>query len=351
MKKIILTIFLVLSLFIYKPSFASENNTCWLNSYSNWNWTCTCEIWYEWVDKNDLSNLDCFDNYLSLMNKWFYELENNLSYDNAIYYFIEASKYGIDLDSLYGIIWKCYFLKDDFKNAKKYYYLSLWIKYDANTLYRLSLSHIRLLEWKDGIYYINEAKKTAESENNLKLLFEINDMYNWLNVSDINNANYLASQWFIVDQSNEPLKYNLGHNVLRQEIAAISLKLWEIDKKNKCDNLFSDLTSIIPNSWACLNIEPLLEKWLISNNKKFRPEENITKTEALWMLIKVKWLDYKLVTNSSKTWQQQIVEYAVREWLVEDFTDYDTYATRAWIFQVVDNIITNDILNSLKWLE
>jgi len=41
---------------------------------------------------------------------------------------------------------------------------------------------------------MNEAKKTAESGNNINLINEINDMYKFLSVDDINIANYLAVQ-------------------------------------------------------------------------------------------------------------------------------------------------------------
>jgi len=308
-----------------------KTNSCGINSYSNWDWKCSCEEWYERSDKNDLTNLNC-----SKIEEW--DLVCKKSFGSNSYYIWTKTddwKYNCNCSTWY--VWN--------SNGNK-----CVEEKTADELYKLGLKYIEEWDWINGIYYMNEAKKTAESGNNINLINEINDMYKFLSVDDINIANYLAVQWIIVNHSSSPLLYNLGRNVLRQEIASISLKLWWIEKKNKCDNLFSDISSIKPNDWVCLNIEPLLERWLISNNKKFRPEENITKAEALWMLIKVKWLDYKLDINSIKTWQQQIVEYAVREWLVKDFTDYDTYATRAWIFKVVDNILWEELDNILEWL-
>ncbi len=301
-----------------------KTNSCGINSYSNWDWKCSCEEWYERSDKNDLTNLNCSK--IVEQNSYFKE-----EYLNLISKWVKSQ-------------WD-----EDYENAIKYYNLSLESKYNAVALAQLTSLYIELKDYDNALFYNNKAKKIAiydyEIDEFNKYDFIINEGI------DINIANYLATQWIIVNHSDNTKLYNLDNNVLRQEIASISLKLWWIEKKNKCDNLFSDISSIKPNDWVCLNIEPLLERWLISNNKKFRPEENITKAEALWMLIKVKWLDYKLVTNSSKTWQQQIAEYAVREWLVEDFNDYDTYATRKWIFKVVDNIITKDIIDSLEWLE
>jgi hypothetical protein len=46
------------------------------------------------------------------------------------------------------------------------------------------------------------------------------------------------------------------------------------------------MTDTIPNNWACRNVEPLVENNLISKNDNFRPEDKITKSEAVAMLIK-----------------------------------------------------------------
>ena len=160
--------------------------------------------------------------------------------------------------------------------------------------------------------------------------------------SIIEAANSLASKWIINNHSDNPDKYNLNDNVLRQEIAAIARGVAWLDKKTKCDNIFSDLSATKPNTWACLNVEPLVEKKLISKNKNFRPEDKITKSEAIAMLIKAIWFDYNYNTKSSKNWQEQIVEYASNKWLVDNFTDYNTQATRWWIFIVADTTIKKE---------
>ncbi len=159
------------------------------------------------------------------------------------------------------------------------------------------------------------------------------------NDSFIIAANNLASKWIIVDHSSNTEQYNLKQNVLRQEIANISRKLAWIDKFTKCKNIFSDLSIKKPNNWACLSIEPLVEKGILSRNSTFRPESNITKTEVLKMIIKSSWLDYYFDSKSSQNWQEQIVDYAVNKWLINNFTDYNTFATRWWIFEMTDKIL------------
>ena len=100
--------------------------------------------------------------------------------------------------------------------------------------------------------------------------------------------------------------------------------------------MFKDLSDFYPNTWACLNIEPLVDNNLIAKNEYFRPEDPITKAETLWMLIKSIGFDYSYDSKNPKNWQEQIVDFAVSKWIVEKFDDYNTFATRGWVFEVAD---------------
>ena len=93
----------------------------------------------------------------------------------------------------------------------------------------------------------------------------------------------------------------------------------------------------------CKNVEVLVDNDLISKNDTFRPEDKITKSETIAMLIKSIWFDYKLDKNSKKNWQEQVVDYAAEKWVIENFSDYNTNATRGWVFQVADTTIRKDI--------
>ena len=160
--------------------------------------------------------------------------------------------------------------------------------------------------------------------------------------TELEAANSLAEKWIINDHSGDTINYNLDDNVLRQEIAAVSRWVAWLDKKSQCDEIFDDLTAIDPNKWACINVEPLVDNDLITKNDTFRPEENITKAEAIGMLIKSIWFDYSYDSDNSDSWQVQIVDYAVEKWVVDDFTDYDIDATRGWVFMVADTTIKKD---------
>jgi len=160
--------------------------------------------------------------------------------------------------------------------------------------------------------------------------------------SEIEAANSLWNRWIINNHSDNPWKYNLNDNVLRQEIAAVARGVAGLDKKKICENEFLDVSANLPNDWACNNIEVLVDNDLISKNKTFRPEENITKSEAVAMLIKSIGFDFSYNPNGIWNWQEQVVLFASRNWLIENFTDYNTDATRWWVFKFADSTIKKD---------
>lgn len=147
-------------------------------------------------------------------------------------------------------------------------------------------------------------------------------------------ANDLAQRKIISDKSANPSDYNLQDNVLRQEIGLVAMRLAKLEKKSSCDNMFKDLSATKPNDWACIHIETLVENNLISKNELFRPEDNITKAESLKMLIKAIGYDFEYDQNSSVSWQKQYVDFAVSKNIIDEFTDYDSLASRWWVFIV-----------------
>lgn len=159
-------------------------------------------------------------------------------------------------------------------------------------------------------------------------------------------ANDLA-QRNIISQKNKNEDYRVEDHVLRQEIAAVARGVYESRlgkeigslKKSSCDNVFDDVSVTNPNSWACYSVEALVDNDLISRNTTFRPEDKITKAETLGMLIKAIGFEYEYNPNSSKGWQEQIVDFAVENDVLERFSDYNTEATRGWVFQVATHVI------------
>ena len=149
----------------------------------------------------------------------------------------------------------------------------------------------------------------------------------------------------IVDHANDPVAYNLDQTVLRQEIAAVARGVYEVDhslavnsaKTDSCSNAFADVSATNPNLWACYTVEGLLNNDLIAGNPTFRPEENITKSEALGMVVKAACgNDYSYDPSSSAIWQAQLGSYASAKGIAT-FSDYTTAATRGFTFEAAVN--------------
>lgn len=159
--------------------------------------------------------------------------------------------------------------------------------------------------------------------------------------AQLDAANSLAAQWIINDKSANVLDYNLDQNVLRQEIAAVARWVAGVSKTTTCDNRFNDVWATTPNTWACYSIEALLNENLIAANASFRPEDTITKAEGLGMLVKAACADYNYDANKAGSWQEQLVDYSVQQGIVTNFTDYNSAATRGWVFEAGDMSMKN----------
>jgi hypothetical protein len=152
--------------------------------------------------------------------------------------------------------------------------------------------------------------------------------------TEIEAANALAESGYIVNHSDDTTAYNLNQNVLRQEIAAVARGIAGLEKKTTCDGSFSDVSETTPNTWACYTVEALLDAGLIAANDKFNPETNISKAEAIGMMVKAAFGDeYAYDSSLTTTWQEQVVDFAVSKGIVASFTNYDTPATRGFVFE------------------
>lgn len=158
--------------------------------------------------------------------------------------------------------------------------------------------------------------------------------------TEIDAANALAAAGYIVDHSDDTAAYNLNQNVLRQEIAAVARAVAGLDKKTTCDGSFKDVSATTPNTWACFSVEALLDAGLIAANENFRPEANITKAEAVGMMVKAAFGDeYAYDSTLGTSWQEQVVDFAVAKGVIADFTNYDTPATRGFVFEAGNEAI------------
>jgi len=153
--------------------------------------------------------------------------------------------------------------------------------------------------------------------------------------AQIDAANALAADGIINNHSSDVAAYNLDQNVLRQEIAAVARGVAGLAKSTSVKGTFADVTATSPNTWAVYSVEPLADAGIVStSNANFNPERNISKAEALGMMVSAADLGYSFDSSNSSSWQEQVVAFAVEKGIVSNFTDYDTSATRGWVFKV-----------------
>ena len=105
---------------------------------------------------------------------------------------------------------------------------------------------------------------------------------------------------------------------------AVKLGSLNLPDDYSCNGKFTDVTRTKPNNWACRAIEIAAEHSFIStSNTKFRPEDNITRAEALSILMKASGVQIQEFNGISKysdvslAWQINVVNTA----LIKGFID------------------------------
>lgn len=164
----------------------------------------------------------------------------------------------------------------------------------------------------------------------------------------LNYAEYLADKHVIVRQ--RPIEnYALSDRVLRQEVVGIALRLTAGNFRNietitlpepyTCANIFLDVSQTKPNSWACRSVEIAAKYGIITkNNHHFRPEDDITRAEAIAMVLSGVKLMPK--TDGSRPWQEVVMETSKNLGILPEWvTASDEKITRGELFYVVSNII------------
>jgi S-layer homology domain len=161
--------------------------------------------------------------------------------------------------------------------------------------------------------------------------------------TDVDNATYLASKNIITAQSTTGW-YRLDDTITRAEVAGIALKVrgatfpeWYI-----CKKYFSDT---LKNDWICRAVELAADAGFISRtNTKFRPQDNITRAEALAILMKSiginapSWASFDIFPYSDvvpSSWQANIIVYAAGIGIINN----PNIISQADWFQVSDNVV------------
>lgn len=143
------------------------------------------------------------------------------------------------------------------------------------------------------------------------------------------SAEFLSGKYIIQSNSLSPEKYNLNSDISRKEVMKVIINASWIEINDVCWEIFQD----VDTDWWCKYIESALENEYIAWNQQFRPNENVTKTEALKLIFKARKLDKSYETNS---WQQDYISTALYLWYIDEkFSNYNEIANRGWIFSVL----------------
>jgi len=149
-------------------------------------------------------------------------------------------------------------------------------------------------------------------------------------------AKYLAERGIIKKQVKIS-DYKLDLTITRMETMKIIAKLSGKNVENKCDGIFPDVDK---NGWGCKYIEFAYREKLIAKNEIFRPNDLITKTESMKLILKAKWIKKTRVTTN---WQKDYMITAYEKGIIEEkYSDFNASALRGWIFATATSVVKKE---------
>jgi S-layer homology domain len=173
----------------------------------------------------------------------------------------------------------------------------------------------------------------------IPLYISINSVYTpvlWYSSDELQWANFMAQSKYIIDASSNPEKYRLSDSITRREMMKVIANITGDQTGKICNGTFSDVKT---GDWGCKYIELALSKGIIAKNTNFRPDDSISNAEALKMILKVRGIEK---TSNTGNWQTDYVKTAFdKKWYETEWTNYETTATRGWIFMSSHRIINN----------
>ena len=144
----------------------------------------------------------------------------------------------------------------------------------------------------------------------------------------------------IVSYRGSCSEYNLDRTISRQEVAAVALEVAEACGtiqniapigQYSCTNVFNDVSNGYPNDWACRAVETLANRGIISQNDSFfRPLKNITRAEALSIMLDSAGLsfrstnydDWRFASTGAVSWQKPVMQYAYDNGVIDSINSF-----------------------------
>lgn len=341
MKKLLITL-LFINLYFTANAYTPEES-CYMRTWEIWsieiNWKCICKNWYKnywqwyldcrldhesckaiyWINSEMKTSWICWCKTGNELIKWL-----NWNYSCKSWY-AECRLRFWDYASYFSSSWKCW--------------CQVWYKFSDTVLFQIWLDDNYLVSNKcvknHDIILDNTESSTINSNNSDLVL----DNSSNPNTMYIESAKFLAKNWIIKEQTNEK-NYNVDNSISRREMLKIIMKLSWKNVSGDCEWNFKDLWK---NDWGCVYAESALSFWYISNNWIFRPNDNVSKIEAIKMIFQAKWI---LVERTSD-WRVWYINKWVEEKLFDNFTDYNSNAKRWFIFNIASDIISNENLSNM----
>ncbi len=196
------------------------------------------------------------------------------------------------------------------------------------------------------------------------LSFVLNEAFAYSS-ADCTNVQQLSAQG-VVSYRASCAEYNLDRTITRQEVAAVALKVGEVcgsianippSGGYTCENMFSDVSASYPNDWVCRTAETLARDGIVSQSDTnqygdtfFRPLKNVTRAEALAMVLNAGNLEFQGVTyddwrftgTGAVAWQKPLMQYAYDRDVITSITAFgpNTNAYRRDVFNYAADAIT-----------
>lgn len=145
--------------------------------------------------------------------------------------------------------------------------------------------------------------------------------------SELESAQKLASMG-VIKSGTTASDFGLSNTITRKEMMKIVMNLSGKNVPDTCNGTFGDVT----NDWGCKYIETALSNGYIAANANFRPDDSISKAEAMKLILKARGIDKAYDTSS---WQDDYIKTALDNWLIKSaYSDHNTAALRGWIFGI-----------------
>ena len=146
-------------------------------------------------------------------------------------------------------------------------------------------------------------------------------------MNDVDAANALAAAMVIEDKSSNPSAYRLNDTIQRKEALKVMIKLSDkVASEGSCTSPFADIAD---SDWACKYAVAALDAGFIAANDNFRPDDKVSKIEALKMVMQARGIAKDANTED---WRAAYVKAGVEAGVAETFSDYDTSSTRGVMF-------------------